>query len=139
MPAEQRPHGELVAVRDPPDQHFIGGAFNCCRCTISKCGSRSRMGVNHTHEASPVITSRPTNPPPRKRFQLSLLINRLLKYCRALAATVKRGLLFPISHFPPAFLATRNRAPNGAARRYSPETSRSESRSPGTESGGTNP
>jgi hypothetical protein len=44
MPAKKRPHGLLIATRDPPDQHLVGGSLGR-RCLCRRCGSPSHAGL----------------------------------------------------------------------------------------------
>ena len=48
MPAKQHTHGELIALRNPPDQHVIGSSLGR-RSLCAQCGDPSHTGTGHGH------------------------------------------------------------------------------------------
>src|SRR5438552_3423448 len=52
MSAKQHAHGELIAIRNPPDEHFIGRSLGR-RCLCKHCGHPSHTGARHGHGVIP--------------------------------------------------------------------------------------
>jgi hypothetical protein len=51
VPAKQRTHGELIALCNPPDQHYVARSFGR-RCLCKRCGP-SPTGTRRNHRQSP--------------------------------------------------------------------------------------
>jgi Polymer-forming cytoskeletal len=63
MPAKQRAHGELIAVRNPLDQHFVGRSLRR-RCLCRQSSHPAHSGASDTHGISPC-----SHVPPNKLAQ----------------------------------------------------------------------
>jgi hypothetical protein len=53
MPAKQRAHGELIALRNPPDQNFVGRRSLGRRCLCPQYGNPSHTGAGYGHGEIP--------------------------------------------------------------------------------------